>query len=195
MPRAAPDKPKRETWRDWLPPGVPEPEQRFTREEVVEWLAKRHVAGMRPISAGDIAYWERIGVLPSGVRQWHEGSARALYPHWYWLLARQVRALQHAGFSLDEIRPRIRTHARLMLAHSEDLNSESPTSPSNVRSPEDIQLWPDLVAELERLARWRAALTGVATDRVEVHVVGADGWATKYPLPVGITDEATEENA
>jgi hypothetical protein len=60
--------------------------------------------------------------------------------------------------------------------------------PPGARGPEDIQLWPDLTTELERLARWRATLTGVPTDRVEVHVIGTDGHATKFPIPINSSD-------
>jgi len=180
----APAKAKyKETWKDWMPEGAPEPPDLQTREDVVEWIGRQQGAGMRPITAGDIAYWEGIGVLPRGVRRWHEGSAKALYPGWYWLLARQVRSLQHAGLSLDEIRPRIRTHARLMLSFP-PAPENSRHWPPGARSPEDIQLWPDLTTELERLARWVATQTGVPTERVEVHVIGTNGHATKFAVPI-----------
>ncbi len=184
----APPKPERETWRDWLPDEAPEPDL-FTRDEIIEMAARRQVAGTAPITAGDLRYWESIGILPHGTRQWRNDAARALYPSWYAGLARQVRLLQRMGYSLNEMRPRIRAHHRLVLGYGTDeLDKEIVTTAGQVQSPEDVALWPDLVGELERLARWRAHLTGTPTERVEVRVIGVDGAGTIYPLPISSTD-------
>jgi DNA-binding transcriptional MerR regulator len=176
-------KPKPETWLDWMPEGSTEPEHLLTRDEVVDLLSKRHVAGTEPISAGDLRYWESIGVLPHPIRRWRDGAPRALYHPFAWLLAREVRMKQRAGFALDEIRPQIRALARNRLAYGEKAPRLGP------RTPEEIVLWPDLVNELERLARYREAVTSVPTERIEVLVVGTDGLATKYPLPIALPDE------
>ncbi len=195
MATEAPAKPRKATWRDWLPKGSPEPDRLYTRDEIIAMIARRHVAGTQPVTVGDLRYWESIGVLPHGVRQWRDGAARALFPDWYANLARRVRLLQRTGYSLDEIRPRIRAHFRLMFAHAGDddgADDEFRNAAGRVRTAEEISLWPALVEELERLSRWRAQLTGSPTERVEVRVIGSDGTGTIYPLPIAPHDGETE---
>ncbi|MDP9358316.1 MAG: hypothetical protein M3R02_24120 [Chloroflexota bacterium] len=185
MPTTSPPATNQETWRDWMPDGAPDPDQLYTRDEIIEMVDRLHVTGTDPVSAGDLRYWESLGILPRPVRRWHEGAARALYPSWYAYLPRRVRILQRTGYSLDEIRPRIRTHARLLLGHG------SNALEALADGAEDVRLWPDLVSGLERIARWRAHLTGVETERVEVRVIGKDGRSTVYPLPISPSDEET----
>jgi len=192
MATEAPTKPKRETWRDWMPDGSAEPERLFTRDEVVAMIEGRHVAGTSPVSAGDLRYWEGLGILPHPIRRWHDGAGRALYPSWHALFAQQVRLLQRSGYSLDEIKPRIRALARIRLGYgTADVDEAIQGNAPHPTAPEDIHLWRDLVEELERLARWRAHLTGTPTVRVEVHVIGADGRATRYQLPVAPSSDET----
>ncbi len=184
------------TWRNWLPEGTPEPDQLFTREEIVARATRRLVAGTQPIGVNDLRYWESIGILPRGVRRWRDGAPRALFPDWYGTLAREIRILQRSGYSLAEIKPRIRAQGRLILGHGDShlAPEEVINTYPNVLAPEHVALWPDLVTELERLARWRTSLTGVDTERVEVHVIGVDGRATLYPLLLTDHPEETKNS-
>ncbi len=169
---------KRESWRDWLPEDAPEPEELLTRDELVERLAQMGIDA----SAGDLQFWEGIGVLPRAVRQWHNGAVRAVYPDWFVHLVRAVRRLQDEGYTLRQIPDRVRIHARLMLAYAK-IHAENPLPPP-LTDPREIPLWPDLVTELERLARWHQAITGAPTTRVEVIVTDAADRATPYLLPL-----------
>jgi len=165
---------KPETWRDWLPAGGPEPDRLYTRDQVLD-LAR----GMRAeVSTSDIRYWEQVGVLPRPVRRWHEGAVRAVYPLLIAYLIKELRRLQrYEGLSLAEARPRLRTYARMWLTYDAAYAQRD-------RVPEDLSLGPNLAGELERLANEWAELAGVPVDRVEVHVIGTSGRATKYPLPI-----------
>lgn len=186
MAAAAPTKPKRETWRDWLPEVAPDPDELLTRDELIGRLRSWRVDA----TEADLRYWEYAGVLPRPVRRWHDGAVRALYPDWFPHLVRELRRLQRReGLTLEEIAPRLRVHARISLALSNNITDEEiRRSYGQARTPEDILPWPALVEELERLGRWWQALAGTPTDRIEVHVVGANGRATKYPLPISRTD-------
>lgn len=188
MPARAPT--ERETWKDWIGPDAPEPDDLYTRAEIVEranGLIRDH---HKPVKAGDLQLWEKLDILPRGIRRRHGGAQYSLYPAWHAYLARQVRQLQREGYSLDEIKPRVRAYARMTLEYGRTSIDEE--IGRNVQSPEEIMLWPVLVEELERLGRWWAHLQGVEAERVEVHVVGTNGRATKYPLPLKAYPEQKE---
>ncbi len=72
-------KPGGETWRDWLPPGTPEPE-RMTRKQL---LAKLRARGI-PLEKRRLRDWEAKGILPRpDVRDAPPAGSRALYPAWH----------------------------------------------------------------------------------------------------------------
>jgi DNA-binding transcriptional MerR regulator len=191
MPATA-TKTNRETWIDWLGPDDPEPDELYTRAEIVDRANEvARPPGVKPVKGGDLQLWEKIGVLPRSVRRRHGDAQYALYPAWHAYLARQVRQLQREGYSLDEIKPRVRAYARMTLGYGRTPIDEE-IGRRNVQSPEDIAMWPALVEELERLGRWWGHLQGVEAERVEVHVVGTNGRATKYPLPLKTYREQTE---
>lgn len=171
-----------QTWRDWLGPDEPEPDELFTRAEIVDQANSLIGALGKPVSSSDLQLWEKLGVLPRPIRRRRGDAQYALYPRWQAYLVRNVRQLQREGYSLEEIKPRIRTYARLVLGYGRTPIDEE--IGRRVQAPEQITLWPVLVEELERLSRWWAHLQGVDVDHVEVHVVGTNGRATKYPLPI-----------
>ncbi len=177
-----PTKPKRETWRAWLPDGAPEPSKLFTREEVLDALAREGVEA----DERDLRHWEQVGALPRPVRQWHRDAVRATYPWWYVYLVKQLRRAQRdEGAGLHGMDLRLRAYLRALLAYIGDKDPDEVVNPyPSVRAPEDIALWPALVNELERLSRWWSHLSGTPAGRIEVHVVGTNGRATKYPLPL-----------
>ena len=180
-----------ETWRDWLSPGAPEPEALLTREEVIDRLRSWGIKA----TMADLRYWEYEGILPRPVRQRHADAVRAVYPDWFPHLVRQLRDLQGAGLTLNAIAPRLRTHARLM--HAFDQGSASTHArdgavrvPPWAQQPEDIMLGFDLAAALEHLADAHAKFRGVPVARIEVRVIGTDGRATMYPMPIAVSEDA-----
>ncbi len=172
----------RETWRDWLPPGAEVPTELLTRDELLERLRHWRVDA----TEADLRYWEYEGILPRPVRQRHEGATRAVYPSWFPLLVRQLRRLQREGFNLGEIAVRLRTHARLLLAYDDDEVGQQlrRLAPRGATTPEDIPLPSELTAALEWFARLHERFRDVPVARVEVHVIGTDGRATRYPFPL-----------
>ena len=179
---------KRETWRDWMG-GDQEPDELFTRAEIVDQANALIGAHSKPVSASDLQLWEKLGVLPCAIRRRRGDAQYALYPRWQAYLIRNVRQLQREGYSLEEIKPRIRAYARMTLGYGRSaIDDEIAADRPTAQAPEDITLWPVLVEELERLSRWWAHLQGVDVDRVEVHVFGTNGRATKYPLPIAPHD-------
>ncbi len=192
MPETTP-KANRETWRDWLGPDDPEPDELYTRAEIVD-RANEIVRppGVKPVKAGDLQLWEKIGVLPRAIRRRRGDAQYALYPDWQASLVRQVRQLQREGYSLDEIRPRIRAFFRMAIGYGRTPIDREIGQRPTIQAPEDITMWPLLVEELERLSRWWGHLQGEDVDRVEVYVIGRSGHATRYPLPIGHHDAQIE---
>jgi DNA-binding transcriptional MerR regulator len=185
-----------ETWKDWLGPDRPEPAPAdlYSREQIAE-MANHYVhPRAKPVKPSDLRLWEQMGILPRGLRRGHQGAARNVYPAWVASLAREIRGYQYQGLPLEEIRPRIRAHALIMLGFGDsETDNEIRAAHPSARAPEDIRLWPDLISELERLARWHTHLTGTDADRVEVHVIGANGRATRYPHPIAAHEPENAE--
>jgi len=92
-----------ETWRDWLPPGHPEPPL-ITRAELLDALAQRGIVA----TERNLRYWEAAGALPAPIRRAHHGGARAFYPSWYAeVIAAMPRPLTGRG-ALARLRPQLR---------------------------------------------------------------------------------------
>jgi len=109
MTTAAPPKPKpkRETWRSWMPANAPEPAELISRED---FIARVNALGA-DVSEGDLRFWEYHGVLPRAVKRWKDGANRVFYPRWMIGTVTQLRLLQRLGHPLREIGPRLRAHA------------------------------------------------------------------------------------
>ena len=181
-------KAKRETWRDWMPLGSPEPAVLYTRDELAARLQDRNV----PVTASDLRYWESAGVLPHTVRRWHKGATRSTYPEWMGYLARRVRQLQGEGYRLQQIQPRIRRIAQIMLrppdGDADDAVRANLPFYQYAVGPEDLSLPFELSPALAELARRHEAVTGVATHHIEVRVVDDEGRGTTYRVPHRPTD-------
>ncbi len=188
MATEAPAKPKRETWQDWLPPGVPAftPDELMPRAEFLTELRNRGIDA----SESDLRYWEYVGALPRPIRRWHEGATRALYPRVAFDAVSTLRRLQRDGLPLEDIGARLRERTRFVfafaLADPGDLDSFLSLLPDD----DDRCITPTLVAELERLARQREQRTGVATDHIEIGVVDTNGRRTTYRVPIAPTESA-----
>lgn len=182
--------PKRETWKDWLPPGEPEPDVLFTRDAITDMA--NAMRPPKPIKPSDIRVWESRGILPRPIRRRHGNAQYALYPEWQANLARQVRVFQRQGYTLDEIKPRIRTHARVMFGLGDPADLETIRKSAGQRvvtSPEDLTLSAPMVTELEQLAAVYELMTGENVVRAEVHLIADNGHAIRYPLPLASTPE------
>jgi DNA-binding transcriptional MerR regulator len=183
-----------ESWRDWLGPDEPEPDELLTRDEVAQqanaWLRNR-----KPITARDLRLWEQLGILPRGVRRRHKGATRNTYPEWVAPLAKNVRDLQHQGLSLDAIRPIIRNRARIGMGVGATPTDRAVRHFSpNAQTPEDLtMLPPTLRAELDQLAEWWSRLSGIETNRIEVRVIGTNGRGTIYRHPIAAHEPEDEE--
>jgi DNA-binding transcriptional MerR regulator len=187
----APPKSTRETWRDWQPEGFPEPTVLYTRDELAHRLQSRGI----DVSAGDLRYWESAGILPRTVRQWHKGATRSTYPEWFGYLARRVRQLQSEGYTLQQIRPRIRRNAELLLRSPDGDDRDAIRSELRFYEyavgPEDLDFPDELSPALVKLARLHEGVTGIAVDHIEVGVVDIDGRGTTYRIPQRPTERLT----
>ncbi len=81
------------TWADWRPGEPPQPDEVLTRDELLDRLATEGVT----VSVDDLQNWQRAGVVPYGIRRWHRGATRMLYPPWMVDLLRHLRVQQQAG--------------------------------------------------------------------------------------------------
>lgn len=163
----------RETWRDWLGPDEPDPEELFTRDEMAAMAS-----GVDLITGDDLRYWEYQGVIPRSIRKWHDGKARAVYPGWYVYLARNVRQLQRQGLSLAEIGPEIRKYGKHFL------NMGSAAQPLEI--PSDVQ------AGINALAQRLADRANSSVSSIEVSIALSDGSGTLFVIP--ITPKETDIN-
>jgi len=98
-------KTNQETWRDWMPVSEITGERAeigdlFTRDEILQELEKRGIA----INPETFRSWEKYGLLPRAVRQWHNGAVRAVYPSWIVRTASITRSLLDKGWSRDQIK-------------------------------------------------------------------------------------------
>jgi hypothetical protein len=103
MPRAKTPATEMQTlgsWRDWLPEGMTvERDELITRTELAAALMQNAVL----VEPNDLRFWERVGVLPRAIKQWHDTSVQAVYPIWFVELVVGVRMLQWNGWTLAQI--------------------------------------------------------------------------------------------
>jgi hypothetical protein len=91
-----------ETWKEWGAERLKErsPEELLTRDELFEKLQERGVS----LNLETFRSWEKYGLLPRAVRQWHEGAVRALYPPWMVGLTALTHSLLSKGWTRDEVK-------------------------------------------------------------------------------------------
>ena len=111
MPSQTAEKPKRETWRDWLAPdgfrlvGG----KLITRDELLERLRDEGI----DVSIHDLKNWQRLGVLPHGIPRREGRSTHALYPPQVVIALALVRQLQDQGREMADIRRVLRGTFRI----------------------------------------------------------------------------------
>lgn len=120
-------KKERVTWRDWQPPGTPDPDELLTREELVARMNDLAI----DVDATDLRYWEGLGVLPRGVRKRIDKATYVFYPRWLMQSVELLRRLQAIGLSLEEIAPRLRETA----ADAVQVANETADKPLRVSRP------------------------------------------------------------
>ncbi|MDP9355087.1 MAG: hypothetical protein M3R02_07355 [Chloroflexota bacterium] len=197
-PARTPAKPPKATWRDWLiadrvPPeeiARMEDEGLLTREELLAEV--NDPAGwelvedqtVKPVTPGDMQYWENTGVLPRSVRRWHQGATRALYPRWFVFLVRQIRYYQLSDTPLDEIAAMLRAYVRHRFSRhpaDQDVREHADNlglTPADLRLPQAVEFG------LRRFAAWHQRITGVDIDRVEIAVVDKNGRRHVREVPI-----------
>ena len=150
-----------ETWRDWVPPGWPQPhdDDLITRDEVLR-RAKGLGADINPRT---FQSWEAIGILPRPVRRWHDGAVRALYPPWMVDLTVLAHHKRRGGWPPTTIAADLRERVpRVMLV-------------------DDLARWegaPDhLGPALNDLAQRQHELTGARAATAEVRLLDDQGRA------------------
>ena len=99
----------RETWASWFPDSEDDP---GTIDELLETLSS---FGVNNVSADNIRYWQKAGIIPAPTKRWHGGATRALYPPTLAaLVIMELIALKDHGYSLQQIAPRVRAYALFM---------------------------------------------------------------------------------
>lgn len=97
---------KNATWRDWMPAGAPDPDL-LSHDELVHELHEREI----DVTPATLEHWRRNGVIPRPIRRRHQGNTRPVYPGWLVDAIVQLRELQDAGRSLEQIAPIMRARA------------------------------------------------------------------------------------
>ena len=158
----------RETWRDWLPPGHPEPPL-ITRRELLDTLARRGLG----VSESTLRYWEREDALPTPVRRSHEGTVQVLYPAWYAeVVAAMPRPLTGRG-PLARLRPQVRARfeeAAQQAGRVESGRGSHPLLPAGI------------VAALQRMMAELNA-RGTTVEAAEVRLLRPGEPPLSYTLP------------
>jgi hypothetical protein len=156
-------KPKKGTWKDWLPPGAPEPDVLLTRAQFLDRINQRGF----DVSEGDIRFWEQRGILPGSVVRWDpEAKApRAYYPYWMIAPVILLREFQLDGMSLRDIAPRLRIVAEQAIQVSKDGHDDNDQRFMRVVFFEfQKTLEEAIIAQARRFER----LTGDPVNRIEL---------------------------
>jgi len=100
--------PEKVSWTRWQAEDPGDPGALITRDDLIRRLTAEGVA----VTAADLIYWQRRGVIPYGERQWNGRVAHVYYPAWMVDVIRELRAQQAAGVRLRSLRPHLMAFAR-----------------------------------------------------------------------------------
>ena len=101
--------PTKETWRDWFEweEGYDFENDEVTLDVLLESL-QGYLKDEERVTADNIRYWQKIGVLPRPIKRWHDGATRALYPRWAAMeTIFELLELQRRGYTLQQIKTRL----------------------------------------------------------------------------------------
>ena len=187
-PTKPPAKPNKETWRDWLPPGAPEPTDLLTRAELIEQLQAEGLS----VSAFDLRNWQSAGIVPYGINRWDKETqaTRTFYPLVMVDIIRTLRALQTNGHKLSDIGPMLLDQFGRILGSQKALGSGHDGLPSVrhitvadaavIRSSDAAHASvstapPGLKAQLVEMARNHERAFGLTITHAEVRMVDDRG--------------------
>ena len=190
-----PPKPKKQTWRDWMPADAPEPEPLITREELIAEVQR---AG-ESVDIDDIRNWQRAHIIPYGIRRWHDGAMRTLYPRGMTEIITSLRALQRAGEPLAAIGPQLRVLARSVLhPGNATIGASAGTAvaaggaatltgaPRTAAATASVAVLPDDI--IDRLVDWageHAAAFRTNIVRVDVSLIDENGHPLTFRVAAG----------
>jgi len=166
----------RETWRDWLPGSMPDPEHLYTREEIVD-LIEAQSKPEPSIAASDLRFWEYRRILPHGVRRTLDGKSRMVYPQIYAFLAVMVRTFQETGVPLQDIPPLLREILMGSLSAAEGHGDHVPGPHIEISHN---ALPTELVSMLNPISKLNEAVTGSPTTRIEIRLFNKADQERRY---------------
>lgn len=199
MAAEAPTKPKRETWRDWLPEGAPDPDELLTRDELIEQLRGEGFV----VDREDLRNWQSTGAIPYGVNRWDGTATRTFYAPWMLGVVRTLRVMQADGRKMAEIRVHLRDlfdrrrsaskAGRVRSASAAVVATVTATSTATVRATAFVSdtaavratetatvatfpaVPPDLAGRLAAFSRDAERATGGRIVRAEVRLIDEEG--------------------
>lgn len=144
----------RESWSHWFPDA--DEDEQGTIEDLLAYLKRID----RPdVSADNIRFWQKVGVIPAPVKRWHNNATRALYPVTHVaLVIDELLELQERGYTLQQIAPRLRAYA------------------ASMRDPDPVGIGDAMID----VARAYGDRTMRPVTTVEVRFIDADGRDQRY---------------
>lgn len=103
MPDESPP-PTKQTWADWAEANGLPYAPLVTRGALLARLARMGL----DVSEPALRAWERDGLLPQPIKQWHDGATRATYPKWAFNSLLLFRILKNEGYPLQDVARRVR---------------------------------------------------------------------------------------
>jgi hypothetical protein len=137
--------------------------------------------------------WAAAGLIPRGLRRWHDGRAASLWPRWVVDLALFAIGLRTAGRSLAEARDEIRA------VDWPTVRSTTIAPPANRQDAQSRfdayqDALGDLEAVLERLAALQERITGSPVVTVQVRFINAQGDRVEHAMPLApLVTESPQE--
>ena len=149
---------KQETWADWFP-DAPE-EALGTIDDLLGTLEDRKKQPEDPkVTADNIRYWQKAGILPAPIKRWHDGATRAIYPTIFAVVVIwELLELKRLGYTLQQIAPRIRAYGKTLLYRD----------PLNIRD------------DIIHLARGYEGISERTITAMEIKFIDADGRHQTY---------------
>ena len=100
--------PEKVSWTRWQADDPIDPGELITRDDLIQRLTAEGIA----VTAADLIYWQRRGVIPYGERQWSGRVAHVYYPGWMVDIIRELREQQAQGGRLRFLRPHLSALAK-----------------------------------------------------------------------------------
>ena len=197
MPEEAPAQTK-QTWAEWFGPKVElDSDTLMTRAEFLSELARSGIA----VTAPTLAHWEKISLIPRGIRGKRYGAPQSLYPPLAIPVVRAVYQFRQGGRTLDQIRHDVRGFpAQLVELPPDDWTRERldellNTSGDATALEAFTSQMRVVVTHLYELARAYEQYIGESVASVELRIIPSSGKATRLVLELGNDGPAPEEPA